>query len=602
MDTSKLKKFAQFARRTLREQIGAKLALVRASGSAARREHPESVNRLEEAIKQTGEDQVIERVAYTWFNRFCALRFMDVNRYTRIGVVSPAEGQFQPEILAEAKMGHIDEDMVPPKTRQQIADLLAGKAPSHDPQGEAYRLLVVAACNAWHQSMPFLFERIDDYTELLMPDDLLSGSAILAYTREAMTPDACADVEVIGWLYQFYISEKKDAVFEGLKKNQKITPENIPAATQLFTPHWIVRYLVDNALGRLWLLNRPHSRLAEQMEYYIPPEQAETDFLRIKGPEDIKVCDPACGSGHMLTYAFDLLYAMYEEEGYDPAEIPEKILTHNLYGIELDERAGELAAFALTMKARARQRRFFNKRVKPNICVLEKVSFSREELDEYMSAVGRDLFTHGLRETLQQFSEADNFGSLIVPKVANVADVLATLEAKEMAGNLFLAETHQRVLRVLRMADYLSPRYAVVVANPPYMGGKGMNGRLSAWAKENFPRSKSDLFAMFIERNLDLAVKGGAVAMITMQSWMFLSSFEALRSHILNQHTILSMAHLGARAFDSIGGEVVSTTAFVLENAHKPAYRGAYLRLVDGNSEAEKMELLAKAIEQGKAA
>lgn len=602
MDTSKLKKFAQFARRTLREQISAKLALVRVSGSAARREHPEAVNRLEEAIKHSGEEQVIERVAYTWFNRFCALRFMDVNRYTRIGVVSPAEGQFQPEILAEAKMGHIDEDMVPPKTRQQIVDLLAGKAPSHDPQGEAYRLLVVAACNAWHQSMPFLFERIDDYTELLMPDDLLSGNTILAYTREAMTPDACADVEVIGWLYQFYISEKKDAVFEGLKKNQKISPENIPAATQLFTPHWIVRYLVDNALGRLWLLNRPHSRLAEQMEYYIPPEQAETDFLKIKGPEDIKVCDPACGSGHMLTYAFDLLYAMYEEEGYDPVEIPEKILTHNLYGIELDERAGELAAFALTMKARARQRRFFNKRVKPNICVLEKVSFSREELDEYMNAVGRDLFTHGLRETLQQFSEADNFGSLIVPRVANVADVLATLEAKVMAGNLFLADTHRRVLRVLRMADYLSPRYAVVVANPPYMGGKGMNGRLSAWAKENFPRSKSDLFAMFIERNLDLAVKGGAVAMITMQSWMFLSSFEALRSHILNQHTILSMAHLGARAFDSIGGEVVSTTAFVLENAHKPAYRGAYLRLVDGNSEAEKMEMLAKAIAQGKAA
>jgi type II restriction/modification system DNA methylase subunit YeeA len=303
----------------------------------------------------------------------------------------------------------------------------------------------------------------------------------------------------------------------------------------------------------------------------------------------------------MLTYAFDLLYAIYEEEGYDPAEIPEKILTHNIYGIELDERAGALAAFALTMKARARQRRFFNKRVKPNICVLEKVSFSRDELDEYMGHVGRDLFTHDLCETLAQFSEADNFGSLIVPKVANISDVLATLEAKDMAGNLFLADTHQRVLKVLRMADYLSPRYAVVVANPPYMGGKGMNPRLSTWAKESYPRSKSDLFAMFIERNLDLAVKGGAVAMITMQSWMFLSSFEALRSRILDQHTILSMAHLGARAFDSIGGEVVSTTAFVLENAHKPDYRGGYVRLVDSNSEAEKMKMLAKAIEQGKA-
>lgn len=602
MDTSKLKKFAQFARRTLGEQVGAKLALVLSEGSAARRESPAAVKKLEEAIKDHGKAWVTERVAYIWFNRFCALRFMDVNRYTRIGIVSPAEGQFQPEILLEAKMGHIDEEMVPAKTQQLVADLLAGKSPSHDPQGEAYRLLVVAACNAWHHAMPFLFERIDDYTELLMPDDLLSGNSILAYTREAMTPDACEDVEVIGWLYQFYISEKKDAVFEGLKKNQKIAPENIPAATQLFTPHWIVRYLVDNSLGRLWLLNRPSSKLAEQMAYYIPPEKPETDLLRIKGPEDIKVCDPACGSGHMLTYAFDLLYAIYEEEGYDAAEIPEKILTHNLYGIELDERAGELAAFALTMKARARQRRFFNKRVRPNITVLEKVSFSREELDEYVGHVGRDLFTFGLRETLQQFSEADNFGSLIVPKVGNVADVLATLEAKDMAGNLFLAETHQRVLKVLRMAEALGPRYAVVVANPPYMGGKGMNGRLSTWAKENYPNSKSDLFAMFIERNLDLTVKGGAVAMITMQSWMFLSSFEALRSRILNQHTILSMAHLGARAFDSIGGEVVSTTAFVLENTHKPEYRGAYLRLVDGTSEAEKMEMMVKAIAQGRAA
>ncbi|MCY1197653.1 N-6 DNA Methylase [compost metagenome] len=602
MDTSKLKKFAQFARRTLGEQVSAKLALVLSEGSAARRESAAAVKKLEDAIKSHGKEQVIERVAYTWFNRFCALRFMDVNRYTRIGIVSPAEGQFQPEILLEAKMGHVDEEMVSAKNHEQIADLLAGKRPSHDPQGEAYRLLVVAACNAWHQAMPFLFERIDDYTELLMPDDLLSGNSILAYTREAMTPDACQDVEVIGWLYQFYISEKKDAVFEGLKKNQKITPDNIPAATQLFTPHWIVCYLVDNSLGRLWLFNRPNSRLAEQMAYFIPPEKREADFLKINGPEDIKVCDPACGSGHMLTYAFDLLYAIYEEEGYDAAEIPEKILTHNLFGIELDERAGELAAFALTMKARARQRRFFNKRVKPHITVLEKVTFTREELDEYVGHVGRDLFTHGLRETLQQFSEADNFGSLIVPKVGNVDDVLATLEVKDMVGNLFLAETHQRVLSALRMAEALAPRYAVVVANPPYMGGKGMNGRLSAWAKETYPNSKSDLFAMFIERNLDLAVKGGAVAMITMQSWMFLSSFEALRSRILNQHTILSMAHLGARAFDSIGGEVVSTTAFVLENAHKPDYRGAYMRLVDGNSEAEKMEMIAKAIAQGRAA
>ena len=573
MDTSKLKKFAQFARRILREQVSAKLALVLSPNSAARRESPQAVKKLEEAIAQSGgQDPVIERVAYTWFNRFCALRFMDVNRYTRIGVVSPAEGQFQPEILLEAKMGHFDEDMVPPKARQKIADLLAGRAPSHDGQGEAYRLLLVAACNAWHQAMPFLFQRIDDYTELLMPDDLLSGSSILAYTREAMTPDACADVEVIGWLYQFYISEKKDAVFEGLKKNQKITPENIPAATQLFTPHWIVRYLVDNSLGRLWLLNRPASKLAEQMAYYIPPEKPETDFVRINGPQDIKVCDPACGSGHMLTYAFDLLYAMYEEEGFDPTQIPELILTHNLYGIELDERAGELAAFALSMKARARQRRFFNKRIKPNICVLEKVNFERDELDEYMSVTGHDLFTHELRETLQQFSEADNFGSLIRPQLASATDALATLETKDMGGNLFLAETHRKVLTVLRMAEYLSPRYHVVVANPPYMGGKGMNGRLSAWAKENYPSSKSDLFAMFIERGFDLTPKYGYSAMVTMQSWMFLSSYEALRARILSETSIECMAHMA----NMVMGIAFGTAATVLKKGGSPETRGAY--------------------------
>lgn len=598
METSKLKKFAQHARRLLLEQVAAKLVLVMDASSAARRENPQAVAQLEKQIVASSREQLIDKVAYTWFNRFCAMRFMDVNAYTRIRVVSPAdEGQFQPEILAEAKAGHIDEDRVPEKTRKQIQALLSGTTPSHDPQQEAYRLLVVAECNSFHSAMPYLFERIADYTELLMPDDLLSGNSVLAYTREAMTPDACQDVEVIGWLYQFYISEKKDSVFEGLKKNQKITPENIPAATQLFTPHWIVRYLVENSLGRLWMLNHPNSGLAGQMAYYIKPEVDEVDFLKIIHPEDIKVCDPACGSGHMLTYAFDLLYAIYEEVGTDPSEIPEKILTHNLYGIELDERAGELAAFALTMKARAKQRRFFNKAIKPNICVLEKVAFSADELDEYITDVGRDLFTLDLRETLKQFEEADNFGSLIRPKITSVKNVLPVLEAKDMAGNLFFASTHAKVLQVLRMADYLSPRYQVVIANPPYMGGKGMNARLGAWARVNYPSSRSDLFAMFIERNLDLAMPAGAVAMITMQSWMFLSSFESLRTRILGQNTIVSMAHLGARAFDSIGGEVVSTTAFVLENQHKPEYKGAYLRLVRGNSEAEKAAMLLEAIQ-----
>ncbi len=555
------------------------------------------MKKLEDRIRDQGKAQVIERVAYIWFNRFCALRFMDVNGYTATRIVSPAEGQFQPEILAEAKMGHIDEDVVSlAKTRQQIVALLNGTAASRDPQGEAYRLLLVAACNHWHRTMPFLFERIDDYTELLLPDDLLSGNSILAYTREAMTPDVCQDVEVIGWLYQYYISEKKDEVFEGLKKNKKITPENIPAATQLFTPHWIVRYLVENSLGRLWMLNRPNSRLAERMEFYIKPEEPESDFLRISKPEEIKVCDPACGSGHMLVYAFDLLYAIYEEEGYEPSEIPGKILTHNLYGIEIDERSGELAAFALVIKAREKYRRFLRKPVQPNICVLENIKFEKDELKSYMDFVGRDLFTSELQSTIHEFEEADNFGSLIRPTVTDVVGILDILEAKDVSGQLFLYQPHHKVLQALKQADYLSPKYHVVVANPPFMGGKGMNGRLGAWVKDNFPDSKADLFAVFIERNLQLARKQGLVAMITMQSWMFLSSFEKLRGRILSQDTILSMAHLGARAFDSIGGEVVSTTAFVLENRNHSYYKGSYVRLVDGISEAEKESALRESI------
>ncbi len=598
LETSKLKKFAQFARRSLIEQVTAKLKLVLAPESAARREHPSAVQKLEEAIKDSDQGQVIERVAYTWFNRFCALRFMDVNRYNPVGVVSPTEGQFQPEVLAEAKMGHIDEDRVSDRVRYKVFALLEGRTPSADPQGEAYRLLVVAACNHWHKAMPFLFERIEDYTELLMPDDLLSGNSILAYTREAMTPEACEDVEVIGWLYQFYISEKKDQVFADLKKNKKITPDNIPAATQLFTPHWIVRYLVENSLGRLWLLNRPNSALAQQMEYYIRPEEPESDFLRVSSPEEIKICDPACGSGHMLTYAFDLLYAIYEEEGYEPSEIPEKILTHNLFGIEIDERAGELAAFALIMKARARQRRFFNKGIKPNICVLENIHFDADELSEYMDFIGRDLFTTPLQTTLRQFEEADNFGSLIRPELTDVEGVLSMLEAKDVSGQLFLNQTHQKVLKALRQADYLSPHYHLVVANPPYMGAKGMNSDLSSFANDSYPTAKFDLYAMFIERNLEFAKKNGMVAMITMQGWMFLSFFAKFRDKLLSESVIENMAHLGPRAFDSIGGEVVSTTTFVIERKKTKGEVGVYLRLVNGDSEPKKNQLLLQAVKR----
>lgn len=589
MDTAKLKNFAQYARRSLLEQVTAKMNLVLAGDSAARREQPGAVEELEKQIDSHGREQVIEKIAYTWFNRFCALRFMDVNRYTRVGVVSPAEGQFQPEILAEAKMGHIDEEMVTGSIRQRIFALLDGKIPSHDPQGEAYRLMVVAACNYWNGPMPFLFEKIADYTELLMPDDLLSDSSILTSTRETLTPDVCKDVEVIGWLYQFYISEKKDAV---MARKSAVPTEDIPAVTQLFTPHWIVRYLVENSLGRLWLLNRPGSRLREHMPYYIEGEP-ETDFLKITKPEEIRLCDPACGSGHMLTYAFDLLYAIYEEEGYEPAEIPALILRHNLHGVEICPRAAQLAGLALVFKARAKSRRFFQPEhlVRPNIIELIDVCFTENELREYIHGLGLgDLFNQSILKLLHQFEEAKNFGSLIQPCLDEgaIADMRRAIEAKDLGGQLFLRDTHLKVLRVLEQAETLTQRYHVVVANPPYMGQKQMNPRLKTFVEEHLNAGKSDLFAAFTLRNLNYTLDSGFIGMITIPNWMFLESFEDLRKQLLNEVAISTLIHNGR----GLWGADFGSCAFVLHKTPLGAGQGSYKRLFSKPSEVNSPEVI----------
>jgi hypothetical protein len=574
MDTNALKKFAQAARNLLIDQVTSKLDLVLVDGSAAWREHPQAMKDLDAAIARDGRQQVIEQVAYTWFNRFTALRFMDANDYTSVGIVSPADGQTRPEILSEAMAGNFPED-----APERVVALLDGRTPSSDPQADAYRQLLVHACNQWHGPMPFLFEEIDDYSELLMPEDLLSQTSILAELRKVMTEDACLDVEIIGWLYQFYISEKKDQVFAGLKKNVKITAENIPAATQLFTPHWIVRYLVENSLGRLWLLNRPQSRLAERMDYYIAPEEPETDFLRISRPEDIRICDPAAGSGHMLTYAFDLLYAIYEEEGYDATEIPALILTHNLTGVEIDDRAGALAAFALAMKAAAKlgRRRFLRMGVTPDICVLQNVSFTDAEMQDVAAVVGKDLFTDELRETLGQFKQAKNFGSLIAPKLRDPAEALRVVAARDFAGDLLLKDVQTRVVAVLRMAEALSPKYHVVVANPPYMGGKGLNDSLRNKVADDFPNGKSDLMTAFLIRCIEMAKDKGLASLVITDSWMFLSSFEKLREDIITSAPVISMVHVGWNCFPD-GHVYIRGTAFV---SQKSAERGSgtYLNL-----------------------
>ena len=596
MDTNRLKRFAQEARTYLLDFVKTHLPLVLAENSAARREKPQAVAELEKARKAKGDEALIDKIAYTWFNRFCALRFMDVMGYNPIRIVSPLPGHFQPEILEEAKGGNIDETFVTdPKLRARIKDLLEGKIQTVDGgQAEVYKLLLVSACNAYNKVMPFLFQKIDDYTELLLPDDLMKENSILMKTRDAITEDVAAGgVEVIGWLYQFYISEKKDEVM-----GKTVKTEDIPAATQLFTPDWIVRYLVQNSLGRLWMLNHPNSKLADEMEYYIPPTEDDKDFIEVKSPEELKICDPCCGSGHMLTYAFDLLVKIYEEEGYDRRKIPTLILVKNLHGVEIDTRAGDLAAFALTMKAREYDSRFLRRENAPHpqICVLENITFEKDEIPQYMDAIGHDLFTETLQQTLHQFTQADCFGSLIIPKINDTAAIMDELSAKDVESNIFLSRIHNNVLAAINQADFLSQKYHVVVTNPPYMGGKGMNADLKRFAERLYPDSKSDLFAMFIERCLQLVRHQGTIGMITMQSWMFLSSFEKLRTKLLDENTILSMAHLGARGFDSIGGEVVQTTAFTMTNTLIPDYKGAFIRLVDGNNEAEKAAMFREAV------
>ena len=593
MDTNALKKFAQDARQTLKKTISIKLKFVLSNESLARRENQKAITDLENRIRRHSEEQVIEEVAYTWFNRLCALQYMDVNGYNSIRVISPSDNQTRPEILSDANAGVFDNKIISENTQHRVTALLDGRSASNDPDNEAYRLLLVSVCNYLHTSMPFMFERISDYTELLLPDDMLSRTSIINDLKEALTLDNCEDVEVIGWLYQFYISEKKDEVFAGLKKNQKVTPENIPAATQLFTPHWIVKYLIENSLGRLWMLNRPNSSLVNQMEYYIRPEEPESDFLQITSPEEIKVCDPACGSGHMLTYAFDLLYFIYQEEGYDEASIPSLIIQNNLYGIELDKRAGDLAAFALTMKARSKQRSFLRNPIQPNICVLENVSFDTDELNEYINAVGRDLFTAPLRTTLRQFEEADNFGSLIQPALEDVESVLQVLQTKDFAGNLFLKSTHDRVLKVLHQAEYLRQKYHVVVANPPYMGAKGMNGRMTIYLKDNYTDVKSDLFSAFMVRNTKLALHQGQLGFMTPFVWMFISSYEKLRIFLIEQKTITSLIQLEYSGFD---GATVPICTFTLQNNHEPTFKGGYIKLSDFKGAANQAPKTLQAI------
>jgi type II restriction/modification system DNA methylase subunit YeeA len=610
MNTAALKTFAPAVRRQLMEAVTRKLdfALTAKTPDFLTTYAPQvaALRKLESADRAG----LIERVAYTWFNRLAALRFMDARGWHpfRARVLTAASAdETQPELLKLTRTGALPAELQSHTNPSRLNDLLDGKIPSPDAQGEVYRSLVLAACHFYHALLPDIFEKLDDETELLLPDDLLTEHSIVHGFRTEISDEDCGEVELLGWLYQFYISEKKDQV---MARKSAVPTEDIPAVTQLFTPHWIVRYLVENSLGRLWLLNHPGSKLRDHMPYYIEGEENATagspaDFLKITKPEEIRLLDPAGGSGHMLTYAFDLLVLIYEEEGYAPNDIPGLILRHNLCGLEICPRAAQLAELALVFKAREKSRRFFQPEhlVRPNIIELREVRFGDGELSAYFKALGvqPSAIHPELNRLLHQFEEAKNFGSLIKPcltesEIQSARAALVSRHSSLATADLMVGAIHANVLRVLEQAEALTQRYHVVVANPPYMGGKTMNSQLREFAKERYADGRVDLFAMFIERGFSLVQSGGDNAMITMQAWMFLSSFEDLRAKLLSNWSISSMAHLGPRAFDTIGGEVVQTTAFVAQNKVRPNQRAIYLRLTDGRSEKDKSDKFLSAL------
>lgn len=602
MDTAPLKSFATSARIDLIREVGARITAVLAPGSPERVEQPGAVIALERTIAaggggDKGRAHVADKVAYTWFNRIIALRFMDANGYTGIGVVSPATEQVgQPEVLAAAKRGQIDSGVVKGANVATITGLLNGTSLPRlgvDAQAEAYALLLADYCRYWNRTMPFMFEREGDYTELLIPANLLAEGSVLNRSVKVLTEEVCQDVEVIGWLYQFYISERKDEVFAEFKKNKKAGADEIPAATQLFTPHWIVRYLVENSVGRLWMLNHPESRLVDQMDYYIAPVDEETDFLKITRPEELTVIDPACGSGHMLTYAFDLFYAIYEEEGYTPSQIPSLILANNLYGTEIDPRAGALAAFALTMKAAAKRRLFLKSPVEPLICVLDPIAFTPEELSYLITGDGD---RHAEEAFWNQFSDADTLGSLIQPDRVLAMRLADHLETLDDGGDLLRADALNWAQRAVRQAEVLLSSYSVVVANPPYLGDKTYSDSLRMLAAETYGSSKYNTYSMFMERAVALARPKGYAALIVLHSWMSGAKYEAFRTQVSAASPIVTLAHLGAGGFDSISGEVVSTAAFVLQPAGDSTSTGVFADLTSQRGERAKSELLREAV------
>ena len=563
-------------------------------------------------INDKGYKQVMEEVAYTWFNRFSALRFMEVNGYlpSHVRVFTDEENNFKPQIITEAI--HLDLDGLNMEKVYELKDA--------EKTEELYKYLLIVQCNALNKILPGMFQKIADYTELLLPDNLLREGSVIQQMIELIPEDDWKDaVQIIGWLYQYYNSEKKDDVFAALKKNVKITKENIPAATQLFTPDWIVRYMVENSLGRLWLEGHPDvksqllptegeqsayaagNREPEDTKWHYYLEEAEQEpevqaqLAEIRKeyaaltPDQLKVIDPCSGSGHILAYMFDVLMKIYESYGYTTREAVASIVENNLYGLDIDDRAAQLAYFAVMMKARQYDRRFFSRGIQPHVyAIVESNHVDKFAVDYFCN--GDAKLTATMDTIIKELHDAKEYGSILTVTPQDWTVLYERFAEIAEDINMSRETALRELLPLVQVAEALAQKYAVVVTNPPYMSASGMIADLSDYVKKNYPDSKSDLFAVFIEKCNQMVKKNGYQAMITQHAWMFLSSFEKLRGKLL--HTdIVNMAHLGARAFEEIGGEVVQTTSFVIRKSYIADYKGEYCRLIEPTTQQGKEDM-----------
>lgn len=623
MDKNAIKKFAVWARKELIERVSKKALAYGITEHEVYNPDADSVNglvltaaqkkerkALTEQIFAKGYKQVMEEVGYTWFNRFCALRFMEVNGFlpSLVRVFTNDKNEFRPQLLTEA----LELDL-PGLDKQKIYELKEANADE-----ELYKYLLITQCNALNDELPRMFQRIEDYTELLFPDNLLREGSVIEQMITLIPEEDWQDaVQIIGWLYQYYNIEPKKEVFANLDKNIKIGKNDIPAATQLFTPDWIVRYMVENSLGRL--VNNANSDNAqptttnyplESWKYYLPEAEQETEVRNQLAQlsttnfslTTTKCIDPCMGSGHILAYLFDVLMEVYRSEGYRDRDAVKNIINNNLYGLDIDERAAQLAYFAVMMQGRKYDNRFLTRHYQPHIyAVTESNGIDRELLAYFgveLDDLNRENALNQLNGMLDEMEDACEYGSLITVSEYDFALLKDFVAAYDAEQNLFasgsLAPLQERLQQLIAVAEMLAQKYEVVVTNPPYMGAGNMDEKLSKYVKQHYPDSKSDLFAVFMEACHNMTAENGYQAMITMHSWMFLSSFEKLRAKIQKQN-IVNMVHLGARAFEEIGGEVVQTTSFVLANKHIDGYKGTYCRLVEPTTQAGKEEMfLAK--------